>query len=273
MMQRKRLTKTHIPQWKTNRIRGLMRTNEFINNVRAIFKRELSGYFGSPVAYVFIVIFLLLSGFFTFYISHFYEVGQADLRSFFDWHPWLYLFLVPAVAMRLWAEERRMGTIELILTFPVSVSEAVIGKFLAAWIFLGISLLLTFPMVLTVSYLGAPDMGPIFCGYIGSFLMAGAFLSVGSMTSSLTRSQIISFILAVVICLFFILAGYPPIVSFLSGWAPKWFIDIISGFSFMSHFFALSKGIIDLRDVLYYTSIIFFMLYATSVVIQNKRTA
>ncbi|MFW5637238.1 MAG: ABC transporter permease [Thermodesulfobacteriota bacterium] len=249
-----------------------MRTKEFTNTVTAIFKREILGYFRSPVAYVFIAIFLLLLGFFTFYISHFFEMGQADLRAFFEWHPWIYMFLVPAVAMRLWAEERRMGTIELILTYPITVGEAILGKFLAAWIFIGIALSLTFPMVITVSYLGDPDLGAIFCGYVGSFLLAGAFLSVGSMTSAMTRSQVISFILAVVICLFFILAGYPPITEIFSGWAPGWLIEVVANLSFLSHFQSLQRGVIDLRDLIYYLSVIFFMLFANSIIIQNRST-
>ena len=184
-----------------------MRTRKAANNVKTVFKRELAGYFGSPVAYVFIVIFLLMLGFFTFYISHFFEAGQADLKGFFQWHPWVFLMLIPALAMRLWAEERRLGTIELMLTMPITVTEAILGKFLAAWVFIGLSIFLTFPMVLTVVYLGDPDIGAIISAYLGSFLMAGAFLSIGSMTSSLTRSQVVSFILAVVICLFFVMAG------------------------------------------------------------------
>ncbi len=249
-----------------------MYSKSFINNVRAIFKREISGYFGSPVAYVFIAIFLLLIGFFTFYISRFFEAGQADLRAFFEWHPWIYMFLIPAVAMRLWAEERRMGTIELILTFPVTVTEVILGKFLAAWAFIAVALFLTFPMFFTVIYLGDPDIGAIFCGYVGSFLMAGAFLSVGSMTSSLTRSQVISFIVAVVICLFFILAGYPPVTDVLSGWAPRWMVSVVSNLSFLSHFVSLQRGVIDMRDLIYFFSVIFFMLFANSMVIQNRRT-
>ncbi|MEE4358832.1 MAG: ABC transporter permease subunit [Desulfococcaceae bacterium] len=249
-----------------------MNSKSFINNVRAVFKREIFGYFGSPVAYVFIAIFLLLIGFFTFYISRFFEAGQADLRAFFEWHPWIYMFLIPAVAMRLWAEERRMGTIELILTFPVTVTEVILGKFLAAWAFIAVALFLTFPMFFTVIYLGDPDIGAIFCGYVGSFLMAGAFLSVGSMTSSLTRSQVISFIVAVVICLFFILAGYPPVTDMLSGWAPRWMVSVVSNLSFLSHFVSLQRGVIDMRDLIYFFSVIFFMLFANSMVIQNRRT-
>ncbi len=249
-----------------------MNTSEAITHVRAIFKREFTAYFGSPVAYVFIAIFLLLLGFFTFYLSNFFEMGQADLQAFFQWHPWVYMFLIPAVAMRLWAEERRMGTVELLLTYPLTVWETIIGKFLAAWAFIGIALLLTFPMVLTVIYLGDPDMGAIFCGYLGSFFMAGAFLSVGGMTSSLTRSQVISFILAVVICLFFILAGFPPVTEVLSGWAPRWLISTVSGLSFFSHFVAMQRGVLDLRDVVYFLSVVFFMLFATATIIQTRRT-
>ncbi|QTA84319.1 ABC transporter permease [Desulfonema magnum] len=248
-----------------------MKTKETANNIMAIFKRELSGYFDSPVAYVFIVIFLLLLGFFTFYISRFFEMGQADLRTFFEWHPWIFLFLVPAVAMKLWAEERRMGTMELILTFPVTVTEVIVGKFLAAWIFIGIALFFTFPMVITVSYLGEPDIGPILCAYIGSFLSAGAFLSVGIMTSSLTRSQVISFIVSVVICLFFILAGYPPVTNVLSGWAPIWLLNLISEMGFLSHLISIERGVLDLRDLLYYFSVIAFMLVVNGIIIQNRR--
>ncbi|MEJ2588662.1 MAG: ABC transporter permease [Deltaproteobacteria bacterium] len=246
---------------------------DFIRNTTAILWREFTGYFGSPVAYVFIVIFLLLSGFFTFSFSQFYEAGQADLRAFFEWHPWIFLFLVPAVAMRLWAEERRTGTIELVMTLPVTLPEAILGKFLAAWAFIGVALLLTFTMPLTVLYLGNPDMGTIYCGYLGSFLLAGAYLSVGSMTSALTRNQVISFILSVVICLFFVLAGWPPVTDVLSGWAPYWLVDVISGFSFMHHFSSMERGIIDLRDMVYYASVIFFMLFANGVILQNRKAA
>ncbi|MFZ0451453.1 MAG: ABC transporter permease subunit [Desulfatiglandaceae bacterium] len=244
-----------------------------MSNTKAIIKRELSGYFGSPVAYVFIVIFLLLSGFFTFSVSHFYEQGQADLRAFFQWLPWIFLFLIPAVAMRLWADERRTGTIELILTLPATLTELVIGKFVAAWIFLSIALFLTFPLVITVAYLGNPDPGGIICGYVGSFLMAGAYLSVGSMTSAMTRNQVISFIISVVICFFLVLAGWPPVTQILSGWAPLWLVSGISSFSFMSHFNALQRGVLDLRDLVYYLSVIFFMLFATGVTLQNRKSA
>jgi ABC-2 type transport system permease protein len=250
-----------------------MRFKRTVQHVKAVFLRELAGYFNSPVAYVFIVIFLMLLGFFTFNVGRFYEAGQADLRSFFQWHPWIYLFLVPSVAMRLWAEERRMGTIELLLTYPITLVEAILGKFLAAWVFIGVALLLTFPMIVTVAYLGNPDLGPVFCGYFGSFLMAGAFLSVGALTSSLTKSQVISFILAVVICIFFILAGFPPVIDMLSGWAPYWLVNLVSDLSFLAHFISMERGVLDLRDLVYFVSVIFFMLYVNGIVIRNRKAA
>ena len=245
---------------------------ESIRNIKAIIKRELSCYFTSPVAYVFMVIFLLLCGFFTFSVSHFYEIGQADLRAFFQWHPWIYLFLVPSVAMRLWSEEKRLGTIELLLTLPITTFQAVIGKFLSAWIFISICLFFTFPMVLTVLYLGNPDLGVIFCAYCGSLLMAGAYLSIGSFTSSITRNQVISFILSVVICLFLVLAGWPPVTYFFSGWAPSWVIDFLAGLSFMTHYESIQRGVLDIRDIVYFISVIVFMLSLTGVILQNYRS-
>lgn len=245
----------------------------FARNIKGVVKRELTGYFGSPVAYVFIVVFLLLCGFFTFYISHFYEVGQADLRAFFEWHPWIFLFLVPAVGMRLWAEERRTGTIEIILTLPITLPEIILGKFIAAWLFIGMALFLTFPLVVTVSYLGDPDMGAVFCSYFGSFMLAGAYLSVGSMSSSLTRNQVISFIVSVIICLFLVLAGWPPVTEIFLGWSPSWLVDVISGFSFMTHFTSMERGVLDLRDLFYYISVIFFMLFSNGVILQNRRAS
>jgi ABC-2 type transport system permease protein len=247
--------------------------NRFLKNVMAVIKRELAGYFGSPVAYVFIVIFLLLCGFFTFSVSRFYELGQADLRAFFEWHPWIFLFLIPAVAMRLWADEWRTGTIELMLTLPITLKEVIVGKFLAAWLFIAIGLFLTFPLVLTVLYLGDPDLGAILCAYLGSFLMAGAYLSVGSMTSSFTRNQVISFILSLVICLFLVLAGWSPVTDVLSGWAPAWIVSVVSGFSFMPHFASIQRGVLDLRDLAYYFSVIFFMLFVNGVILLNRRAS
>src|SRR3989449_1212052 len=194
-------------------------------NIQTIAKREMGGYFASPVAYVFIVIFLLLCGFFTFMLGGFFERREATLVSFFLWHPWLYLFLVPAVGMSLWSEERRLGTMELLLTMPITAWQAILGKFLASWLFLALALLLTFPIVMTVGYLGDPDLGPIICGYVGSLLLAGGYLAISCMTSAMTRNQVVSFILSVVVCLFLILAGWPPVTNLLVRWAPTWLVD------------------------------------------------
>ena len=239
--------------------------------IRTIAKRELSGYFSSPVAFVFIVIFLLLAGFFTFMVAGFFERGQANLEAFFAWHPWLYLFLVPAVGMRMWSEERRLGTIELLLTMPVTPWQAIVGKFLASWAVCALALLLTFPVVITVNYLGNPDNGVIFAGYLGSLLMAGAYLAISAMTSAMTRNQVVSFIVAVVISLFLILAGYPPVTNLLIQWASPWFVDAISSFSVMTHFESIQKGVIDSRDVLYFLSVIVFSLFTTGVIIRAHR--
>jgi ABC-2 type transport system permease protein len=220
----------------TEEVRTTTATATRAHPIRTIAKRELSGYFSSPVAFVFIVIFLLLSGFFTFMVAGFFERGEANLTSFFSWHPWLYLFLVPAVGMRMWSEERRLGTIELLLTMPVTPWQAIVGKFLASWAVVGIALLLTFPVVWTVNYLGSPDNGVILAGYIGSFLMAGAYLAITAMTSAMTRNQVVSFIVSVVISLFLILAGWPPVTNMLVQWASPWFVDGIAAFSVMTHF-------------------------------------
>jgi len=241
-------------------------------NIRTIAKRELSGYFASPVAYVFIVIFLLLCGFFTFMLGGFFERREASLVSFFLWHPWLYLFLVPAVGMRLWSEERRLGTMELLLTMPVTSWQAIVGKFLASWLFLALALALTFPVVLSVNYLGNPDNGVIFCAYVGSFLLAGAYLAVGCLTSAMTRNQVISFILSVVICLFLILAGWPPVTNLLIRWAPAALVDFVSSFSVIPHFDGFQKGVLDSRDIIFFFSIIGFALFSTGVVIRNLRS-
>lgn len=238
----------------------------------AILRREWKAYFNSPVAYVFIVIFLVLAGFFTFNVSRLYEAGRADLGPFFFWHPWLYLILVPAVAMRLWAEERRTGTLELLLTLPVTTAQAIGGKFAAAWLFLLLGLALTFPVVATVAYLGDPDPGPILTGYLGSALLAGAYLSVGTFTSALTRNQVISFILSAVIGLFLLLAGYPPVTGMLSAVAPPWLVEVVSGFSFSAHYEQMQRGVIDLRDLLYFVSVMVFMLMATHVTLENRKS-
>ncbi len=237
-----------------------------------ILKREWRAYFHSPVAYVFMVIFLVLTGFFTFNASQFFEAGHASLGAFFFWHPWLYLILVPAVAMRLWAEERRTGTLELLLTMPVTTNQAIIGKFLAAWLFLLLGLVLTFPVVLTACYLGDPDPGPIITGYVGSALLAAAYLAVGSLTSALTRNQVVSFILSAVAGLFLLLAGFPPVTGMLSSFAPAWVVDLVAGFSFSTHYEQLQRGVLDLRDLLYFASVLLFMLAATRVALENRKT-
>jgi ABC-2 type transport system permease protein len=244
---------------------------EALRHIWTIAKREISGYFASPVAYVFIVIFLLLSGFLTFMVAGFFERGQANLLPFFAWHPWLYLFLVPAVGMRMWSEERRLGTIELLLTMPITPWQAILGKFLASWLVLALSLALTFPIVLTVNYLGNPDNGVIFASYIGSLLLSGTYLSISAMTSAVTRNQVVSFILSLVICLFLILAGWPPVTDLLTQWASTGVVETIAGFSVMTHFDSIQKGVIDLRDVVFFLSVIVFSLFTTSVILRAHR--
>jgi ABC-2 type transport system permease protein len=239
--------------------------------VQIIAGRELRAYFATPVAYVFIVIFLALMGVFTFYLGGFYERGQADLTPFFNFHPWLYLFLVPAIAMRLWAEERKSGSIELLMTLPVSTMQAVIAKFLAAWAFTGVALALTFPVWITVNYLGNPDNGVILAAYLGSLLMAGAFLAIGACISAANRNQVVAFIITVVVCFAFLLAGFPLVLDFFAGWAPQWLLDAISGLSFLTHFNSLSKGVIELRDVLYFLIVISTWLYANAIVLDMKK--
>lgn len=243
-----------------------------LRHIWTITKRELGGYFSSPVAYVFIVIFLLLIGFFTFMIGGFFERNEASLMSFFMWLPWLFLVLVPAVAMGVWSEERRLGTIELLLTMPITAWQAIVGKFLASWLFLALALILTFPVVITVNYLGSPDNGVIFCGYLGALLVSGAYLAIGCMTSAMTRNQVVSFILSVVVCLFLILAGWPPVTNFFIEWgAPNWLVEAVASFSVIPHFESLQRGVIDSRDIFFYLSIIGFCLFTTGVIIRSHR--
>ena len=242
------------------------------NHIWAITKRELQGYFASPVAYVFIVIFLLMAGFFTFMVGGFWERGEASLVAFFLWHPWLYLFLVPAAGMRLWSEERRLGTMELLLTFPITTWQAIAGKFLASWLFLVLTLVLTFPVWITVNYVGHPDNGVIFCGYVGSALMAGAYLAIASMTSAMTRNQVISFILSVVICLFLILAGWPPVTRLLASLEWTFLKNLAASLSVMTHFEAFHRGVLDFRDLIFFASIIAFSLFTTGVILRSHRS-
>ncbi len=239
--------------------------------VSTVFRRELSSFFATPVAYVFITIFLMLSGVFAFFIGSFYERGQADLLPFFNFHPWLYLFLVPAIAMRTWSEERKSGTIELLMTLPISTLQAVLGKFFAAWSVLGLSLLLTFPLWLTVNYLGDPDNGVIIAAYIGSWLMSGAFLAIGMCMSAVTKNQVVAFILAVVLCFIFVVSGSDIVLDAFKGWAPSVVIDTVASFSFLSHFESLAKGVLALNDVGYFLISMAIWLYASLLIIEHKK--
>lgn len=236
-----------------------------------IMKREFNGYFATPVAYVFLIIFLLIAGFATFYVGDFFARGEADLYPFFNMHPWLYLLLIPAISMRLWAEERKSGSVELLMTLPVSVFEAVLGKFLAAWAFTGLALILNFPLWITVNILGNPDNGVIFAGFVGSWLMAGGFLAIGATISSVTKNQVIAFVLSVIVSLIFVLAGYGIVLDFFSSWAPQTLVEVISSFSFLTHFDAISKGVIDLRDLLYFVALIAIWLFANALIVNARK--
>ena len=244
-----------------------------MKNTLILIKRELAGYFATPVAYVFIVVFLLLAGFFSFQLGDFYQDGngQASLAGFFQWHPWLYLFLIPALSMRLWAEERKQGTIELLMTLPITLPQAVLGKFLAAWIFTSVALLLTFPMWITVNYLGDPDNGAIALGYFGSFLMAGGFLAIGACISALTKNQVIAFVLSVSVCLLFLLTGFPPFIEIFTGWLPDSVVEAIASFSFFTHFDGLSRGLVEARDFVFFASLIALALFANALVLELKK--
>ncbi len=244
--------------------------NSALHAIRTIAKRELVSYFTSPVAYVFLVIFLLLTGFLTFTAGSFFERGEASLSAFFAWHPWVYLVLVPAVGMRLWAEERRAGTLELLLTMPITAWQAILGKFLACWLFLAIALALTFPVAITANVLGEPDNGAIFAGYLGSLFLAGAYLAITCMTSAMTRNQVIAFILSVVICLFLILAGFSPVTDLMVRWASPALVDTVAAFSVVAHFEGFQKGVIDTRDLIFFLSVIGFSLFATGVVLRSR---
>jgi ABC-2 type transport system permease protein len=244
-------------------------------NIKTITKRELGAYFSSPLAYVFLVIFLLLCGFFTFFVATnagtYFRRDDASLVTFFLWHPWFYLFLVPAVGMRLWAEERRVGTLELLMTMPITSWQAIIGKFLASWLFLGLALLLTVPLWITTNYLGQPDNGVILTTYVGSWLMAGSYLAISCITSAMTRSQVVSFIIAVVGCLLLIMSGFPPVVDFLAQWFRPSVVNFITSLSVMTHFDGFQKGVLDSRDIIFFFSIIVFSLFTTNVILRSHR--
>lgn len=244
--------------------------NTFLS-ILVILKRETLGYFSTPVAYVFITIFLVLAGLFTFYLGSFFSIGQANLSSFFEWHPWLYLLLIPAISMRLWAEEKRNGTIELLTTLPVSTLSIVLGKFFAAWFFTTIALMLTFPIWLTVNYLGNPDNGIILAGYLGSLLMAGAYLSIGSCISAITKNQVIAFIISVTVCFLITLSGLPIVLDFFTSWAGQNMIDIISSFSFLTNFNNITRGLVELKSILYFLSLITFFLVLNIIFIDELK--
>jgi ABC-2 type transport system permease protein len=238
----------------------------------AICRRELQTIFASPLAYVFIVIFLALSGSLTFFLGGFLDQGSASLESFFRFHPWLYLMLVPAIGMRLWAEERKTGTVEFLLTLPLSTAEAVIGKFLAAWIFAGIALLLTFPIWITVNYLGTPDNGVILAGYIGSWLMAGGFLAIASCMSALTANQVIAFVLAATVSFIFMMSGLDMVQALFQSWAPDTVLRAVANFSMLSNFQSVTQGVIDLKSLVYFLSLICTGLIVNTAIVDIKKS-
>lgn len=244
-----------------------------MRNIALIARRELAGYFTTPVAYVFIVIFLAVSGSFTFYIGGFFDRGQADLQPFFNFHAWLYLLLIPTISMRLWAEERKSGTIELLMTLPVTPQEAVIGKFLSAWIFAGVALALTFPLWITVNFLGEPDNGVILASYIGSFIMAGAYLAIGASISALTKNQVIAFILGASVCFLFTMSGVELVLEFFRGWAPDLLIETVASMSFLTNFQQISKGVIDIRHIIFFGSLIFIWLWINLLILDLKKAS
>jgi ABC-2 type transport system permease protein len=246
---------------------------EMLHNVWVVAKREFAAYFATPIATVFLVIFVALTGVFAFYVGGFFERGQAELSPFFLYHPWLYLILVPAIGMRLWAEERKSGTIELLMTLPISPWEAILGKFAAAWAFIGLALVLTFPMWVTVNALGQPDNGVILASYLGSFLMAGAYLAVASCLSALTKNQVIAFVVAATLCFLLVMSGHEPVQNALRAWAPAWLISAVASLSFLSHFENISKGMIDLPGVVFYLSLIVFALFANKIIIDQRKAA
>ena len=245
-----------------------------MRNAIAVFKREFKAYFDSPVAYVFLTAFLVLTGFLTFAVAMFYERRQADLTPFFFWHPWVYLLLVPAATMGLWAEERRNGTIELLLTLPVTLWEALIGKFLAAWAFIGIALALTFPIVCTAAWLGSPDFGAVFCGYLGSFLLAGAATAIGVFASSLSRSQVIGFVIALAVTFLMLIIGFDPVVNAVANWGvPSGIVNAVASCSLLQHFESMRRGVVDFADIGYYAGVIVFMLTAAQVVTDSRKAS
>jgi gliding motility-associated transport system permease protein len=242
-----------------------------IHSTWSVLKREFAGYFATPLAYVFIVIFLLATGVFTFYIGDFFARGQADLKSFFSFHPWLYLFLIPAISMRLWAEERRSGTIELLVTLPVPLASAVLGKFLAAWLFTAIALALTFPIWITVNVLGSPDNGVILAGYIGSLFMSGAYLAIGACISATTKNQVVAFVVSVAVCFLFLVSGLPIVLDLFRSWAPPFFTDVLASFSFLTQFNGIVDGVISAKSAIFFASLIAFWLVLNGLIVELKK--
>jgi len=238
-----------------------------------VFRREFAAYFATPVAAVFLVVFLALAAGMTFLVSGFFDRGQADLSAFFVWHPWLYLILMPAIAMRLWAEERRSGTIELLMTLPVELWQLVVGKWLAAWAFAGLALILTTPLWITVNVLGKPDNGVILSSYVGSWLMAGAFLALSAAISGLTKSQVLAFIAATAVCFLFVMAGYDLVLSSVRSWAPTIVIDAVRSMSFIQHFQRINDGVLELPSIVFFLSLIAFCLWLNVRVIEVKKAA
>jgi ABC-2 type transport system permease protein len=244
---------------------------DLVRNSWIIARREFAAYFASPLATIFLTVFIALTGAFAFYVGGFFERGQADLAPFFQYHPWLFLLLVPAVGMRLWAEERRSGTIELLMTLPISPWEAILGKFLAAWAFIGVALLATLPMWITVNILGRPDNGVILAGYLGSFLMAGAFLAIGSCISALTKNQVIAFIVSASICFLLVMSGVELVQNVLRAWTPAFVVSAVASLSFLSHYDRLIKGLIDLPSLIFFASLIAFALFANRIIVELKK--
>ena len=244
-----------------------------MKSVQIILRRELASYFATPLALVVILFFLVLANLFAFFFGAIFERGQADMTPFFTFLPWLYLLLCPAVSMRLWAEERRNGSIEMLLTQPISLWQAVLGKFFAAWLFVGLALALTFPLWITINYLGNPDNGAILAAYLGSFFIAGGFLAVGSFTSAITKNQLIAFLVAAAICFVLLLAGHAMVTAWFESWAPQWLVASIVSLSFLAHFENIVKGLLDLRDILYFALVSVFFLLASTVVLESRKSS
>jgi ABC-2 type transport system permease protein len=240
-----------------------------MNQITPVFKREFLAYFRAPVAYVFLVAFLFLSVGLAFFLGGFFKAGVASLESYFTFLPWIFVILVPAAGMRLWAEERRTGTIELLFTLPVTTLQAVLGKFFAAWAFLTVAILLSFPMIFTVGYLGDPDWGVIAASYVGSILMVGSYLGICSLTSALTKNQVISFVIGVLVCLALVFLGWSIFNDVLSRVFPVWLVDVLANFSFITHFDAFTKGIVDPKDIVFFLSLMGFTLFLNVVALER----